>query len=246
MAMSSHPMRGQMRVAKDPNALAAIAAEWFVRTANARPGNLRIALSGGSTPKALYELLGSEPLRARIPWQRIDLFWGDERFVPHDSPESNYRMVRQTLLATVPLPPARIHPVPVDGTPDEAARSYEMALKHSYGADTLDPARPLFDIMLLGLGRDGHTGSLLPGQPVLDQRERWVDAVMSGREEPRVTLTYPAIESSHVLAFLVSGSEKAHVLENVRRGDPRLPAARIRTSGAVIWLVDSAAAGGQP
>jgi 6-phosphogluconolactonase len=242
--MSNPSMQGRMVVADDANALARLAAEWFVQTVAARAGDVRVSLSGGSTPKTLYHLLGSEPFRAHIPWQRLELFWGDERFVSHDSPDSNYHMVRQALLDVAPVPPDRIHPVPTDSTPADAAQRYEAELMRSYGADTLDPARPLFDIMLLGLGSDGHTCSLLPGQPVLEERTHWVAAVMPGRDEPRVTLTYPAVESSRALAFLVSGAKKARALKAVRDGDQNLPAARIRTTGEVVWFVDAAAARG--
>jgi 6-phosphogluconolactonase len=232
-----------MEVAKDAQALAEMTAEWFVRAVASRSGNVRVALSGGSTPKLLYRLLDGDAFRPLVPWDRLQLFWGDERFVPHDSADSNYRMVRETLLTAAPIPSDRVHPIPTDGTPDDAARSYEVELKRCYGAETLDSAKPLFDIMLLGIGSDGHTCSLLPGQPVLEERERWVAPVMSGRNEPRITLTYPAIESSRALAFLVSGADKAHALGAVREGDQRLPAARIRTTGEVIWFVDAAAAG---
>jgi 6-phosphogluconolactonase len=239
-------LSGRVEVAKDKCALAERAAEWLVRAISSCQGDLHLSLSGGSTPEQMYRLLGSEQTRVRIPWQRLELFWGDERFVPHDSADSNYRMARGTLLVASPVAPARVHPIPVDGTPAEAARRYEATLKSAYGAATLDPAKPLFDIMLLGLGSDGHTCSLLPGQPVLDEREHWVAAVMSGRDEPRITLTYPAIESSRVLAFLVSGADKASALKAVREGDQDLPAARIRTNAEVIWFVDSDAASGLP
>jgi 6-phosphogluconolactonase len=232
-----------MQIAKDPHALAELAAEWFLHSVASCSGNVRVSLAGGSTPKELYRLLGNGAARARIPWQRLEFFWGDERFVSHDSADSNYHMAKDTLLAAAPIAPERVHPMPTDGTPADAASRYEFQLKHSYGADELDAARPLFDIMLLGLGSDGHTCSLLPGQPVLEEREHWVAAVMSGRDEPRVTLTYPAVESGRTLAFLVSGTEKADALRAVRDGDQRLPAARIRTAGEVIWFVDSAAAG---
>jgi 6-phosphogluconolactonase len=237
-------LSGRIEVAKDRFALAERAAEWLVRAISSRQGDLHLSLSGGATPAQMYRLLGSEETRVRIPWQRLELFWGDERFVPHDSADSNYRMARETLLVASPLAPARVHPIPVDGTPAEGARRYEATLKSAYGAATLDPAKPLFDIMLLGLGSDGHTCSLLPGQPVLDEREHWVAAVMSGRDEPRITLTYPAIESSRMLAFLVSGADKAAALKAVWEGDQDLPAARIHTNGEVIWFVDSDAASG--
>jgi len=178
----------------------------------------------------------------RIPWQRLEVFWGDERFVPHDDPASNYRMAKETLLAHAPIPAGNIHPVPVNGIPREAAARYEMLLKRVYDAERLDPARPLFHIMLLGLGADGHTASLIPGQPVLDERERWVGAVAEGRPEARITLTYPAIESSAAIGFLVTGAEKAKAVRLARAGDGSIPAGRIRTSGEVIWFLDRAAA----
>jgi 6-phosphogluconolactonase len=186
--MTPLSIAGREQIAADPQTLARLAADWLVSTLNSLPGELRVALSGGSTPKELYRLLGSAPWRDRVPWQRLALFWGDERFVPHDSPQSNYRMVEQTLLATAPIAPERVHPIPVEGTPAEAALAYEAELKGIYGADSLDPSRPFFDVTLLGLGADGHTCSLLPGQPVLEERKRWVAAVMSGRDERRYPL----------------------------------------------------------
>jgi 6-phosphogluconolactonase len=234
---------GRMEVLADPPALAQRAAEWMTATALAAKGPLRVALSGGSTPKALFSLLASDEFRDRFPWQQVSWFWGDERFVPYDHPESNYRMAREAMLAKVPVPPENIRPVPTDGTPEEAARRYELTLQEDYGAPTLDPARPLFDIMLLGLGADGHTASLLPGERVLDERERWVAAVSHGRPEVRITMTYPVIESSHYAAFLVAGREKAAILQEIRAGGSQAPAARIRPVGELLWFVDRAAAG---
>jgi 6-phosphogluconolactonase len=149
------------------------------------------------------------------------------------------------MLARAPVPPENIHPVPTDGTPDDAALRYERTLQAAYGATVLDPARPLFDITLLGLGPDGHTASLLPGEPVLDERKRWVAAVSHGRPEIRITMTYPPIESSRYVAFLVAGKEKAAILSAIRAGDNQLPAARVRPVGEVIWFADRAAAGGK-
>jgi 6-phosphogluconolactonase len=233
------------RITKFPDslALARHVAEWMTTTALASTGSFRISLSGGSTPKTLYGLLASDEFKHRFPWQRVSWYWGDERFVPHDDPESNYRMARETMLAKAPVPPQNIHPVPADGTADEAAWRYERTLKEAYGAPTLDPARPLFDITLLGLGADGHTASLLPGEPVLDERERWVAAVAHGRPEIRITMTYPAIESSRHVAFLVAGREKAATLAAIRAGGSELPAARVRPIGKLLWFVDRAAAG---
>src|SRR5215469_2935250 len=143
-------------------------------TASAAKGHFRVALSGGSTPKALYSLLVSEEFRDRFPWRQVSWFWGDERSVPYDHPESNYRMAREAMLAKVPVPPTNIFPIPTDGEPETAARHYERTLQEAYGAPTLDPSRPFFDIVLLGMGDDGHTASLLPGDKLLEERNRWV------------------------------------------------------------------------
>lgn len=232
-----------MEVFPDPLALARHVAKWMTAIALATETSFRVSLSGGSTPKTLYALLASSEFRGRFPWQRVSWYWGDERFVPHDHPDSNYRMIREAMLAKVPVPPENIHPVSTDGTPDDAARRYQQTLQETYGAAVLDPARPLFDITLLGLGADGHTASLLPGQPVLEERRRWVAAVSRGRPEARVTMTYPAIESSRYVAFLVSGPEKASVLRAIRAGHSQAPAARVRPIGKLFWFVDKAAAG---
>lgn len=233
-----------IEVVADPPALAARVAEWMTATATAAEGRFRVALSGGSTPKALYVLLASDHFRSRFPWHRVEWFWGDERFVPYDHPESNYRVARETMLAKGPVPPENIHPIPTDGDPEEAARRYERTLRHVYGSPTLDPGRPFFDITLLGLGEDGHTASLLPGDKLLDERKRWVAAVLHGRPEIRITLTYPVLESSRHVIFLVAGKEKATALRRIRAGDCRLPAARVHPVGELIWFVDRDAATG--
>jgi 6-phosphogluconolactonase len=234
---------GKIEVLPDPMALARHVAEWMTATALASSGPFRVSLSGGSTPKALYGLLASDEFRPRFPWQRVSWYWGDERFVPYDHPESNYRMTREAMLSKAPVPAGNIHPVPADGTPGEAAMHYELTLQADYGAAVLDPSRPLFDITLLGLGPDGHTASLLPDEPVLDERKRWVAAVSHGRPEVRITMTYPAIESSRHVAFLVAGQEKAAIFDAIRGGGSRVPAARVRPVGELIWFVDRAAAG---
>jgi len=235
---------GRIQVLADPPALARRAAEWMTATASAAKGRFRVALSGGSTPKALYSLLASEEFRDRFPWRQVSWFWGDERFVPYDHPESNYRMTREAMLAKAPVPPENIYPVPTDGEPEEAARRYERTLQEAYGAPTLDPSRPLFDIVLLGMGPDGHTASLLPGDKVLDERKRWVAAVSHGRPEVRITMTYPVIESSRHVAFLVEGAAKAAMLSAIRAGGSQVPAARVRPVGELIWFADRAAAAG--
>jgi 6-phosphogluconolactonase len=236
-------MRGRIETLGDPAALARHVAHWMTEAALASTADFRVSLSGGSTPKALFTLLASDGFLVRFPWTRVHWYWGDERFVPYDHPESNYRMTREAMLSKAPVPPANIHPVPADGSPDDAARRYEGTLQAAYGATVLDPARPLFDITLLGLGPDGHTASLLPGEPVLEERSRWVVAVSHGRPEVRITMTYPVIDSSRRVAFLVTGKEKAAIFKVIRAGDSQVPAARVAPVGELIWFVDRAAAG---
>jgi 6-phosphogluconolactonase len=236
-------MNGRIETLPDPAALAHHVAEWMTSAALAATGAFRVSLSGGSTPMTLYMLLASDEFRRRFPWTRVSWYWGDERFVPHDHPESNYRMTREAMLAKVPVPPGNIHPVPADGTPEQAALRYERVLQAAYGGAVLDRARPLFDITLLGLGTDGHTASLLPNDPVLQERKRWVAAVSHGRPEIRITMTYPMIESSRQVAFLVAGKEKAAIFSAIRAGASQAPAARVRPVGELIWFVDKAATG---
>ena len=236
-------MIGRIEVLADPPSLARRVAEWMTELAIAAPDAFRVSLSGGSTPKALYALLASDAFIGRFPWRRVHWYWGDERFVPYDHPDSNYRMTREAMLAKAPIPPENINPVPTDGDPDAAAARYERTLQAAYGGAALDPARPLFDITLLGLGTDGHTASLLPGEPVLDERRRWVAAVSHGRPEVRITMTYPAIESSRQVAFLVAGKDKAPIMGEIRGGDSQVPAARVHPVGDLVWFLDQAAAG---
>jgi 6-phosphogluconolactonase len=234
---------GRMEILPDPLALARHVAEWMTAAALAAKACFRVSLSGGSTPKTLYGLLASKEFRDRFPWELVSWYWGDERFVPYDDPASNYRMARDAMLAKVPVPPGNIHPVPTDGAAADAARRYEKTLQEAYGAASLDPARPLFDVTLLGLGADGHTASLLPGDQALEERRRWVAVVSHGRPETRITMTYPAIESSRRVAFLVAGAEKAAILRQIRQGGSQVPAARLRPRGELFWFVDRAAAG---
>jgi len=236
-------MNGRIETLADPAALARHVAEWMTSAALAATGAFRVSLSGGSTPKALYTLLASDDFRGRFPWTRVSWYWGDERFVPHDHPESNYRMSREAVLAKAPVPPENVHPVPTNGTPEQAASRYEQTLQAAYGAAVLDRARPLFDITLLGLGTDGHTASLLPNDPVLQERKHWIAAVSHGRPEVRITMTYPVIESSRQVAFLVAGREKAAIFSAIRTGASQAPAARVNPIGDLIWFVDIAAAG---
>ncbi len=232
-----------VEILADPETLAHRVAEWVLVATKSSRGPFAIALSGGATPRRLYELLAEPPYRDAMPWERIHWFWGDERFVPPDDPRSNYRMVYEALLSRVPVPPAHIHPIPTTGTtPAGAASGYERTLKSFYGASVFDPLRPLFELTLLGLGEDGHTASLFPGSALLDERLHWVRAVSDHPSEARITLTYPALESSRRVAFLVTGGGKRGALERLHRGDRDLPAARLRPVGRIHWFLDAAAA----
>jgi len=233
-----------LEILADPEALARRVADWLVAAAVGSEGPFGVALSGGSTPRRLYELLSDPPYREVFPWARTHWFWGDERFVPHDSPNSNYRMVRDAMLARAPVPTGNIHPIPTEGlTPQEAALSYENELKGFYGAPTLKPDRPLFDVTFLGLGPEGHIASLFPGTAILSERLRWVGAVIGAKAEPRITLTYPALESSGAIAVLVTGAAKRPVLEKLLKRDPDLPAAHLHpVQGTLHLFMDRAAA----
>jgi 6-phosphogluconolactonase len=232
-----------LEVLPDPEALAGRAADWLLETAAAKQGTFVVALSGGSTPRRLYELLASPPRRAAFPWDRTHWFWGDERFVPHDDATSNYRMVREAMLSRVPVPAGNVHPIPTEGLDAEAAAaSYERELKRFYAADTLAAERPLFDVVLLGLGTNGHTASLFPGMKVLQERRRWVGAMTDPQAGTRITLTYPALESAREVAFLVAGADKRPVLQQVLKGDRSQPASEVRPVGTLRFLVDRAAA----
>jgi 6-phosphogluconolactonase len=239
--MPPAPGKASIEVAVDLEALAHRAASWITDLAAASRDRFAICLSGGSTPRRLYQLLGEAPHRDRLPWDRVHWFWGDERFVPWDNPDSNYRMAHAALFARVSAPAANVHGIATAGTPRTAAVAYEQVLKSYYKSEILHPARPLFDIQILGLGPDGHTASLIPGTSVIEERNRWVAEVMYGRPEPRITLTYPVIESSRHTAFLVAGEDKREALSRTLAGDQALPAARVRPVGDLTWFVDKAA-----
>jgi 6-phosphogluconolactonase len=235
------PTETRIEVVADLEEMAHRAARRITDLAASSPGRFAICLSGGSTPRRLYQLLAGSPYREAMPWDRVHWFWGDERFVPWDHPDSNYRMAWEALLAHVPAPAQNIHGIATTGDPAEAARAYESVLKFYYGAETLDPARLLFDVELLGLGPDGHTASLFPDTKVLQERQRWVAEVVGAKPEVRITLTYPTLESSRHTSFLVAGEDKRAALSRVLAGDLELPAARLRPTGELIWFVDAQA-----
>ena len=222
--------------------LAADVAEWLTTRASAKPGRFAICLSGGSTPQALYEKLASEAYRTRFPWERSYWFFGDERFVPHDDPDSNFLMARQALLDHAPIPAANVMPIAGTGSPDQAAADYQALLATYYGSQALDMSRPLFDVAFMGLGEDGHTASLFPGNPALEETQKWVTAVSDPSvKQARITLTYPTLACSAAMAFLVAGEGKRAVLKRVLSGDRAAPAARATAIGELIWFVDEAA-----
>jgi 6-phosphogluconolactonase len=229
---------GRIEVVKDLETLSVQAAELIADHIREAKAPYRLALSGGSTPRGCYRNLAH---LHQVPWQQVEIYQGDERFVPPGDPDSNYRMIREALLKEVA--PRGVFAMPTDGTPEEAARTYEEMLRQQYGGSSLVAGRFFFDLQVLGLGEDGHTASLLPGQPVLENRRDWVAPVPHGRPEARLTLTYPALESSRLVLFLVSGAAKREAMARARDGDPALPAGRLRPQGEVIWLADRAAAG---
>jgi 6-phosphogluconolactonase len=228
-------------VSKDPEALARRVAGWITDLAVNSRDRFTVGLSGGSTPRRLYQLLAESPFCDRLPWDRVHWFWGDERLVPWDDPESNYGMTHAAMLSRAPVPPGNIHGVITMGTPEDAAHRYEHVLKSYYGSSALDPDKPLFDVQLLGLGEDGHTASLIPGTSALDERDRWVVTVIGARPEPRITLTYPLLDSARHVAFLVAGAGKREILSRALAGDQALPAARVSPVGELTWFVDEAA-----
>ncbi len=233
-----------MHVSADPQALAVHVAGWMTGILQSRPGPVSVALSGGSTPKLLYQDLAAAPFVDQVPWNRVHWFWGDERFVPQFDNRSNYRMTMQAMLDRAVVPPGNVHPVPTEGiTAEEAASGYQALMQAFYGAAALDPARPLFDIVLLGLGTNGHTASLFPDTPVLNERTAWAAAVTPAGEPTRITLTYPVLESCRHAAFLVAGADKRDVLARVQAGAPDLPATHYHPKGELHWFADRAAAG---
>jgi 6-phosphogluconolactonase len=233
-------------VVADPAALAETAAQRLMARIESNPDRIAICLTGGSSPKQLYRLLGSDAWSKRIPWDRVHWFIGDERFVPPSDAMNNMNMARGIFLDRF-APKDHIHPIPTDmATPDQSADHYERELKSFYGADELDPARALFDFVLMGVGPDGHTASLFPGYPAVNETRRWVVGVPQAHVEPfvpRVTLTLPALASCREMLFELAGREKRAILAKLST-DESLPANRARSVGETVLLVDQAAMGG--
>jgi 6-phosphogluconolactonase len=228
----------------DPAALAKAAAERLIARIAANANRVAICLTGGSSPKQLYRLLATDAYRSRIPWDRVHWFIGDERFVPANDPLNNMGLARQIFLDRC-APVSNVHPIATDNTADaeEAARRYEKELKSFYLAEQLHSTRPLFDLVLMGIGPDGHIASLFPDGAAIQQTDRWAVGVAQAHVEPfvaRVTLTLPALNSCREMLFEVSGPEKRAILTRVLAGE-NLPANRAHSIGETIWLVDEAA-----
>src|SRR5579864_6794344 len=211
----------------------------------AKDGNFYVALSGGSTPRELYRFLATPEFRAQVDWPRVHLFWGDERTVPPDSPESNFGMARGELLVRVPIPAANVHRMEAEDTNiGRAAHNYEAVLRKFLPVD--DRGFPRFHLVFLGLGMDGHTASLFPGSKLLRETSRWVSTpVVPKLGSRRMTLTLPVLEGARRVVFLVAGAEKASILREVlcEHPDPPLPAQMVKPrDGERLFLVDEAAA----
>lgn len=232
------------KVYPDMNELCVKTAEWFVEEANkaiAQHGKFTVALSGGSTPRQLFTELAKPEWQKQIDWSKVFVFWGDERLVAPTDAQSNQKMARETLLDHVSIPKENIISVPFLATAELSAMQYEAELKQVFSD------LPKFDLILLGLGADGHTASLFPGSKALTEETRWVCPSKSKAGGPeRITLTYPVINHGSLVCFLVTGAEKAAMVKeilNAPLGSEVYPAERIRpTSGKLLWLLDQAAA----
>jgi 6-phosphogluconolactonase len=241
--MNPHDRDLEVEIFEDLEALSQAAADLFVTMAKRSidaDRKFTVALAGGGTPRRTYELLASPKRRDAVQWQAVHVFWGDERCVPPDDPRSNARMARLALLDRVPIPADQVHPMACKDDPSESAADYEAVLRTCFGG-TL----PRLDLILLGMGEDGHTASLFPGTAVLDEVHAWAAAVPS-KDPPRVTLTYPVLDNARVIAFLVSGRAKADALHRVIDGTTvgdAPPASLVRpTHGTRRFLVDRDAA----
>src|SRR5256884_9180796 len=237
----------QISIYPDTNTLSREAAQFIVRLANeaiVTHGRFTIALSGGSTPKVLYSLLGDEPYRSQIDWAKVDIFWSDERCVPPDSEESNYHLAQQVLLNKIPIPASQVHRMPAD-QPDRdiASQAYTEEMQRTFGTNGI----PNFDLIQLGMGPEGHTASLFPHQTSLHEKHRLVMPVSVPKPPPdRLTFTPPLLNAARNVLFLVTGSEKADALHAVLEGEyqpDEYPAQIVHpTNGEVVWMLDKDAA----
>ena len=236
----------ELHIAKDPAQLSENLAAWIsnyiLEVLQSQP-RFSFVLSGGSTPKALYHLLAKEPYNVMIPWEKLDFFWGDERAVPFEDSRNNALMAYDTLLNHLPVQPEQIHVMRTDIKPEESAAAYEKLLEHYFKGSS-----KTFDLVLLGMGDDGHTLSLFPGTEVVNEKEAWVKAFfLPAQDMYRITLTAPVVNKAGCIIFMATGNAKALTMKSVIEGEynPDLyPSQQIRPeSGELHWFVDEAAAG---
>lgn len=226
--------------------LAEAAVKYFVDAAESsisRRGRFAVALSGGSTPRDVYARLAEPQTAARIPWERVHLFWGDERMVSPDHPDSNFRMVKESLLQFITIPQGNVHRIKAELPPEMAAEQYQQELQDFFREEL-----PQFDLMLLGLGEDGHTASLFPGTTAPDEKEKLATAVYVPKFAAwRVTLTLPVLNNAREVIFLVAGEKKAEIVQRIaalREPSPEYPASLVQPrSGNPLWMLDAEAGG---
>jgi len=240
------PFKSKIIIKDNPADLASWAADFFAGTARAcanTQGRFMVALSGGSTPRPVHRLLGQDPYRSQVPWGETHIFWVDERCVPETSQASNFGAAKDDFLHHVPVPPSQIHPMRGGVPPEEGAKQYQRELEGFFGSDA--NGLPVFDLIFLGMGEDGHTASLFPGQQALDERQKWVMVVKGGNPiVSRLTMTLPVLNGGKHVVFLVSGQTKARVIRTIfEEKTGLLPAERIQPlSGELTYLLDRKAA----
>ncbi len=240
------PGKIKIIITSDASQLAAKGAQIFCKTAKetvALQGRFAVAVSGGSTPRAMHRLMSQKPYLSDIPWQKTHIFWVDERMVAFDHPDSNFGTAKKDFLNIIPIPSDQVYPIPVMTRPEEGTALYQAKLKtffHDMSSDN-----PVFDLILLGIGKDGHVASLFPGRPQIKEANRWVLNVKGGQPNVfRLTLNYTVLNNARQILFLVSGSGKAAIVKTLlENSQAQLPAVKIRPpNGRVIWLLDQAAA----
>jgi 6-phosphogluconolactonase len=245
--------RTEVIVCRDATELAERAATWIAtsaRAAIAERGRFTLVLSGGSTPEKTYQLLGDKARGTEIDWNSTCLFFGDERFVPADDPRSNVGMARRSLIERIGIPETQVFPMTTDGSDAaDGARQYTATLARFFGVPDDSWPPPRFDLVLLGLGDDGHTASLFPGKPAITVDDHWVTASPPGRLPPpvdRITMTFSILNRARQTLFLVAGEKKAEIVREILEGNPsveKYPAAGIQpAAGNVVWLLDEPAA----
>jgi 6-phosphogluconolactonase len=237
-------MKREIKISSDKNKLILESAAYIadlIEKSIKEKDRCTFVLSGGSTPKDLYETLASEKYRAVIDWSKVHVFWGDERCVPPDHPDSNYRMAKEALIDHVDIPQENVYRIPAEKEPVEAAREYEETIKKIVGGST---QFPVFDIILLGIGEDGHTASLFPGTMALEEKKRWVTEVFVPKFDAyRISLTLPVINNGKNIIFLVAGEAKSDVVNQVyNRIDTTSPSAQVDPiNGNLVYLLDKSA-----